>query len=514
MLNYIKGKTPSPSRYRRMDRVTCCGTRRCSRVAVVLFAVMLLCAHFCQKNQAPLHVNNIPADSAYARFLPKRESEKSQRPSAGTSPFSRLFNTGYPSKLKNAPTQAWESSPPYKQNPAAGLVQTTVNEVLGKCAADLPELKTCDPSPCNETQLIFNHTLLEYPRHTKDGTPTTDFVQSILHSAWGKHPPSIDLYVRTGCMGAYEMQWLWKTLELFWPDFLGKIIVVLDVGNESAVLSIIPKTARHRFAILVVYEHCPCMSGRIFNQLSYMRADRYTTADYLVTIDSDCALYRPVTPDVLFNQHGELYLVTNRLFQLWEWNKSQYVYTGKNNRRFGHAMTTQPITFKTSSFGKYRAFIQNKFGECYERQVVIHNRQAPGNWFCWMCQLQTYLMMRNSTGYEFRILNQPGQVYLRFAAHVSYEHVDGSLDPVAGDIPTRYEATVNALVNQGLCLWFGHDVFPECFEVELQGFSYLERLMTTYNMQVLQPLASRRDVTQAILQVKERLKGVVVTGVQ
>lgn len=381
------------------------------------------------------------------------------------------------------------------------LRETTWASPIGACA----EWRICNPPRCELTEPPPVH--LKYPPRTKRGIPTPDFVQSVMRRAWGERPPSIDLYVRTGCMGAEEMQWLWRSVELFWPRFLGTVIVVLDAGNESAMRALVPEYIRATFSVLVAYEPCPCLQGRIFNQVSYARsAERYSTAEYLVTIDSDCAFHRPVTPDALFNERGELYVVTNRVFQAWEWDESQTFYTGRSNREFGHAMTTQPVSFKTESLREYQRFIEDRFGSCYERRVSLHMRESPHNWFCWMCQIQMYLMAHrpNEEGYAFRVLDAPGPVYLRFAAHVSYEHFDGSDSPHVGNVSERYQSSVNALVNQGLCLWFGEEAFAEC--ADTKGFEYVERLMTTYNTRVLQPFVTREMLSSAIRAVKDRLQ--------
>ena len=60
-----------------------------------------------------------------------------------------------------------------------------------------------------------------------------------------------------------------------------------------------------------MYESIPCgsqgephptwtMPPRIFNQVSYLHFDRYSTAEFLVTIDSDCIIqYYTKTPKSL-----------------------------------------------------------------------------------------------------------------------------------------------------------------------------------------------------------------------
>ena len=109
---------------------------------------------------------------------------------------------------------------------------------------------------------------------------------------------TVDLWVRTGCNGAREARYLFESVELFWPRGVGKVVVVLDVKDAAIVGHIVPTQTAHAYDVR--YEHVPCMPARVFNQVSYLMADRYSTADVIVTIDSDCVLHSPVTPRLLF----------------------------------------------------------------------------------------------------------------------------------------------------------------------------------------------------------------------
>ena len=95
------------------------------------------------------------------------------------------------------------------------------------------------------------------------------------------------------------------------------------------------------------------MKGRFFNQYSYITLDRYSSADYVVTIDSDCAFFTPVVPEVLFNAEGDVILPTSTTFQVKGWNKAQSFFTNTSLLpNYGHAMITQPVNFRVDSFKK------------------------------------------------------------------------------------------------------------------------------------------------------------------
>ncbi|KAH9259752.1 hypothetical protein BASA81_002174 [Batrachochytrium salamandrivorans] len=166
----------------------------------------------------------------------------------------------------------------------------------GKCASKSNLWRSCDAPVCsrNHTHRLPNFRL---PKTTRLGQPTVEFVHQVLRKAWGETPPAIDLF--------------------------GKVDFV------------VPKPLLEGYAVKLVYEHQPCMLGRIFNQYSYLNLPAHTNAEFVVTIDSDCAFHRPVTPDVLFNHLGKLILPTNSGFQSTYWYPKQFHFTHIDDRAWG-----------------------------------------------------------------------------------------------------------------------------------------------------------------------------------
>jgi hypothetical protein len=314
-------------------------------------------------------------------------------------------------------------------------------------------------------------------------------IDQVLRVAWGSSPPWIDLYVRAGCKGADEMKYLLASVELFWPRFLGDIIVVLDPGDERYLEQIIPAAYRtHSYR--VVYEHCPCMPGRVFNQYSYITLDRYSQAQFVVTLDSDCAFHTPVTPDVLFNERGELKLAVSREFQRGAWSHMQQVVTGIN-ADYGHSMVTQPVAFITSTLGSFRNWIQKTRGRCYEDIVV--DAILDGGWqsFCWMCQLNVYISHTNVSGYDVHYVEERSDVYVRYGIHTAAE---GNGKGIVGATPE--------IVSSGLCLWFGEEVFPSCRGMDL---TYINRVLWSYANSPITPKVSDETRIASITQRRQRL---------
>lgn len=299
----------------------------------------------------------------------------------------------------------------------------------------------------------------DYPRTTNAGERTGEFINRVLEVAWGSHPPSVDLYLRSGADGIAEMKYLFESIELFWPRFLGSIVVVLDAGDEVILKQLLPANPTHHYVI--AFEHVPCLPARIFNQYSYLNLDRHSTAEYVVTVDSDCVFHSPVTPDLLFRQ-GKVILASSRTFQPTMWGDNVNFMLGAGLYD-GHYMVTQPVTFSLATFSSFRKWFYESKHTCYEERLA----QLPSNFystFCWMCQLGTYLEKGNSAR---SVYNQHWYQHLddaslepmiRYAIHVTYE----PLMVAECRDPKCYDESVNAIIKQGLCRAFGSSMFHIC----------------------------------------------------
>ena len=75
---------------------------------------------------------------------------------------------------------------------------------------------------------------------TVTGEPVGALIDRTLREAWGPTPPRIDLFLRAGCGAATELQMLYPSIELFWPSFLGEVVVVLDDGDQETPEVVLP----------------------------------------------------------------------------------------------------------------------------------------------------------------------------------------------------------------------------------------------------------------------------------
>lgn len=224
-------------------------------------------------------------------------------------------------------------------------------------------------APCEAPPTVI-HTYDDLPQATAAGERIQSAIQRGLRAAWGKDPPQIDLYFRAGCGAVDEIAQLLPSVELFWPEFIGEVIIALDAGNNQTLEYFLPRdwrTTRHSYRL--VYEDVPCLPGRIFNQVSYLNLDAHSRAQFVVTIDSDCAFHSPVTPDVLFNDGGRLLLPISRIFQLGYWDAAVEFFTGDGTFS-SHTMVSQPVAFALDTFAAYRSWIRERHGACYFDMVA------------------------------------------------------------------------------------------------------------------------------------------------
>jgi hypothetical protein len=296
---------------------------------------------------------------------------------------------------------------------------------------------------------------LTLPERTRDGRPTVDLIQTRLRNAWkDKLGTSVDLYVRSGCVTLEWLIWMLQSAEIFFPNFLGKIIVVLDSNDDFSAKHVLQFAETSNHSIVIKFEDVPCMPPRVFNQLSYFNAWRWSNAEYIVTIDSDCVFHTPVTPSLLFKD-GKSILPTSYHFQPGMWDQWVKYYTHYDINPPGHSMITQPVTFRRDTLKNYWTFIHKIHGKSlYDVIADMHSKFKPGSFgnFCWMCQISSYAYYNERDKYHFNLLHQSFEPYLRFALHWKYEtwHIkdfrERAIGGILGGLVTHFKQEFDAPV--------------------------------------------------------------------
>jgi len=348
-----------------------------------------------------------------------------------------------------------------------------------------------------------------------------DLHQKVLRKLWGSSAPSVDIYLRTGCRGGgfAEMAPLFESAELFWPNFLGHIVIVADAGDSGATLAI-PHRTKHHYKIF--YEYVPRLPGRLLNQYSYLHADKHCDAEYIVTIDSDCVFIVPVTPRFLFRdfgtEHMRIIVSSSTGFMFHHWDKAVNFFYKADMGGFGagwnsshgcgasgwktmnaslpmtyieNHMVTQPVSFRRDTFARWRSLIiernQMSFAaqlvRFYEVQPACFNRSLIRSrktkcpkplfrgWdFCWMCLIGNYIRHEPFESKHYSFVDwsdEHSEGTLFFVAHVNY------------DVPkvSRYATRAHQLILSGLCRSLGVHQVPQCDRLQKYWRDAIDRIM-------------------------------------
>lgn len=389
---------------------------------------------------------------------------------------------------------------------AAPLAPFTSNSKFELCttAKASAAFKDCDkqdcslPAPSNSTQPFNGLQFLGIPDRTSRNESVIDIIHQVLQAAWGPQPPRVDLFLRTGCHGASEAQYLFASVDVFWPRFLGEVVVVLDYADYNTSSHFIPARPNHNYRL--AFEHVPCMPARIFNQVGYLMADMHSSADFIVTIDSDCLFHSPVTPDLLF-RNGKVRLPHSKVFQAGLWDKHVEFFLGQGTFKW-HTMVTQPVTFHRSTLAAYRAWFEDTKGKCYVDAVAefVASGLDPSP-FCWMCQLGTFLDVTNATRDQYELVDLDagvGEPYQRLAVHTTWELMGLG----------NYGDASKAYVRQGVCRALGPRVLPECAAVNTAVLNQITYLYAEWPWPGPQgPKDAQLNAYQAAIQVQLRSLG-------
>jgi glycosyltransferase involved in cell wall biosynthesis len=308
--------------------------------------------------------------------------------------------------------------------------------------------------------------LLNLPNTTLDGRPTVDLVQSRLRAAW-KWKPHIDLYVRAGCQTTYWLIWMLESAEVFFPNFLGEIIVVLDEGDTYATTQVKLFRERSQHRIRLEYLPTPCMVARVFNQMDYLNSYRVSDADYLVTIDSDCVFHTPVLPHLLF-MGSKVILPVSAHFQKNMWDEVHKAITGVDLVPPGHSMVTQPVTFRRDTIEKFWGWIERNQNQTLWEVVNTEYERRKGRMptFNWMAFVSTYAWHEEQEKYAFDRLEQSRTPYRRFAVHTKWEEY--------GSLRSMYQRSRAATLG-GLCSYW-----PREYRCDPQDRNYVEHYKYRY----------------------------------
>jgi len=293
-------------------------------------------------------------------------------------------------------------------------------------------MKTCS-SPIMEAR----HELLQLKVNMH--LDARDLLQAAFREAWGKQPPSVDLYLRLGCHdgGLQKIAPLVQSIELFWPSFLGKVVVVMDDAPQQ-VHDIVPRDSVHQyeFHTEVLPDHIPTKAS---SQYSYMHADLHCNATYIVVLQSDTVLLSPVLPSLLFTGFGS----QQERVRLVRHQQEQ-----ENDS--GNRVVVMPIAFRTDTLSNWRNSASRPDGCLAARMPRLLSET-----FCWTCEVGSWIEQSPEELSKYEVI-RPTRKSEKGCDPKRHQPV------YRGIHASLYESLSMDLVIGGLCKSLGPKRLPQC----------------------------------------------------
>ena len=179
---------------------------------------------------------------------------------------------------------------------AAQPLCSTTGAALGLCdtgircfASDCRDSGVSAPGSSTDSELCSPHAI------------SRGCAEEVLHAYSEKlrpqWPATVDLVCQFNIKHGYLAHIMLRSIELFWPKGIGKVIVILDSGEEHLATMLPPW-------VTTIFKEpeseLDSMPGYLVKEFWNLWADNYTTADYVAFMDTDAPFITLITPDLLF----------------------------------------------------------------------------------------------------------------------------------------------------------------------------------------------------------------------
>ena len=360
--------------------------------------------------------------------------------------------------------------------------------------------------------------------------------------AAGGWPGRVDLMIRAFAGVAIWLQLMLRSIELFWPRNIGRVILVMDASRQDrqVVEALVPDF------VSVYYEAFPpglAGNGRWAQQWHDLWADNYTDADFIAIADTDSLFLQKVTPDLFFSPSGQAIQFLQSDFQpglfdlgtqWWLGNKSTPILdvdAALASLYPLNFMQTLPVIFPVPLFPAFRAAMMRRFDKPYfdavnqqfmsERHTLTSGEPSQfcilGNYWAYFSPepirrlLQLKLSDRlpaetlhelttNATSTSEAVMRAVRDVTLRASSHVKWVYHDTPFQPLL--------SKVLPVLSTGICL-----ARPGC-EPEVEELKQHSWQMLTYANQgtTLWMVARHRLelVMQWVIRARQRWLAAVV----
>jgi len=270
----------------------------------------------------------------------------------------------------------------------------------------------------------------------------------------------VDLLCRAGGHHApHEIAVMIESVQLFWPKCAGRVVLILDRGDEEFAHEHIPDW------IEVMYSAFPAgFPGRLGNQHFNMYSEQAATSEYIATIDSDVGLITYVTPDLVFNlnerdEAGRVppIAVTDTDFQAGYWSKGDF-WMFKGDSDDWNFMIALPIIFPRAMFPQYRAGVEAIHDNEFETtDLWEHYRVTKGDEWRWGAMSQFCLlgnwMVRHWKDGPIDLRKETDIPTIHYGAHLPY-HPGMDWRPHGKKDPATFMTAGRRKVAEGVCELF------------------------------------------------------------
>ncbi|CAB9496050.1 Protein of unknown function, DUF288 [Seminavis robusta] len=280
------------------------------------------------------------------------------------------------------------------------------------------------------------------------------------YEATNPFPHSVDLICRAGAAHMpHELAIMIESVELYWPRCAGRVIIVLDVGDEEFAKQNIPSWME---VIYSQFEHG--MPGRMGNQLFNMYSEQQGTSKYVAIMDTDTALHTPITPDLLFNiekPDAPPFIMAETTYQKGMWSKGDK-WMLKGDSDDWNFMIKLPTVWPRAMFPQYRAEVEAKHGNQFETTLLwkelLDNEGKTWRMMSQFCLLGNW-MVRHWKGSPFDLRKEDDIPAIRYGVHLPYyEGLDFGPQPKQGlKDPEIFQKTGRQQILRGLCELFCYE---------------------------------------------------------
>ncbi|CAB9524693.1 unknown protein [Seminavis robusta] len=270
-------------------------------------------------------------------------------------------------------------------------------------------------------------------------------------------PHSVDLVCRAGAKhGPWELAVMVKSLELYWPRCAGRVVIVLDVGDEEFARQNIPSWVEVMYS---TFEYG--MPGRLGNQLFNMYTEQQGSSEYVAIMDTDTAFHTPITPDMLFNLEKEgapPYIMAETTYQKGMWSKGdEWMFHGDSDD--WNFMIKLPTVWPRAMFPQYRADVEAMHGNKKETTALWKDMwEADRIWWkmSQFCLLGNW-MVRHWKGSSFDLRNETDIPAMRYGVHLPYYRGLNFGTKKGFENPEQFQKTGREQILRGVCELFCHE---------------------------------------------------------